>query len=79
VRAPAATAAEVLDKLPTTKKPAEQAAQHPGGRVGHQFLVRIDIAAVMPRRGLRAAERLGVADQHRQRGGLALARSSKMA
>jgi len=48
--------------------------------MGDQFLVRIDVTSVMHRRGLRAAERLGIADQHqpRQRRGLTLAQSSKI-
>ncbi len=57
-------ATEVLDRLPTTRKPPNKTAQNVGGPVRDQLLVRIDVAAALHGRGLRAAERLGIADQH---------------
>jgi hypothetical protein len=63
VRAPAATATEVLDRLPTTRKPPKRPLRILAG-VCDEFLVGIDVAAGLYRRGLCTTERLGIADQH---------------
>jgi hypothetical protein len=53
-----------LGQAANDEEAAEEAAQDVGGPVRNKFLVRIDVATALQRRGLRSAERLGIANQH---------------
>ncbi len=53
-----------LRQAANDEEASEQTAQDVGGSVRNQFMVRVDFAAALQCRGLRSAERLGIADQH---------------
>jgi len=56
-------ATEVLDRLPTTRKPPKRPLKY-WRPVCDELLVRIEVAAALHCCGLCSAERLGIADEH---------------
>src|SRR4030095_6873718 len=68
VRAPAAIATDVFERLPTTRKPPKRPLKMFAGPVGEGLLFRIDIAIFLRRSRLCPTERLDIAHQHDRKG-----------
>src|SRR5215472_15412185 len=64
VRAPAAIATEVFDRLPTTRNPPKRPLSMLAGPCAISSWFEIDVTTALHCRGLCPAERLGIADQN---------------